>query len=222
MRLLFILSILFLTGCTITKRHFGPGYHVEWKKHYSGTEKKTEKQENWKEEYVRASDPSNAISGSEILKDSIQFAEANSSDIPLDTDEQKTTNSEVQLKIKMNQSLISTKHISDDDVPIDQPKRKVEPLTWVALGGILFGIFLSLLSFLVTAPEIIWGVLFGLCILVMVCTIVSVIRVIKHPEKYKGKGLTWTLFGLTLVGILAILFMIVYLILLLTHNADFL
>ena len=51
MRLLFTLSILLLVGCTITKRHFGPEYHIEWKKAYSQAEKEdeNEKRENLSE-----------------------------------------------------------------------------------------------------------------------------------------------------------------------------
>lgn len=129
--------------------------------------------------------------------------------------------SETPVKLKSEQ-FIEFDPVSMDEVPVDEPERRVEPFTWAALSGILLGFFLCLISFLLTSPEIILGVVTGIGILVVVFSIVSVVRIIKHPERYKGKGLTWTLFGLSTVGIGAALFMIVYAILFATGNAGFL
>ena len=223
MRLLFILlPLLFLVGCTITKRHFGPGYHVEWKKSYSKPEHEAHQlnvTDSGRESSVM-SDENEEIP--EMIATVTMHRVELISPEPLEISIEETTGfseTTVQKEIK---PVIESDQISNDEVPVDEPKRRVEPFTWAALSGILLGFFLCLISFLLASPEIILGVVTGIGILVIVFSIVSVARIIKHPESYKGKGLTWTLFGLSTVGIGAALFMIVYAILFATSNAGFL
>jgi hypothetical protein len=223
MRLLFILlPLLLLAGCTITKRHFGPGYHVEWKKSYSKPEHEV-RQLNVTDlgrESSVATDKNEAIY-EVIATDTMYRVELISPDLLEISIEEPTGFSENPLQTEIK-PVIESDQIPNDEVPVDAPKRRVEPFTWAALSGILLGFFLCLISFLLTSPEIILGIVTGIGILVIVFSIVSVVRIIKHPESYKGKGLTWTLFGLSTVGIGAALFMIVYAILFATGNAGFL
>jgi hypothetical protein len=216
-RLLTLLSILLLVGCTITKRHFGPGYHVEWKKSYSKTEHEVLQlnvTDSGREPSVM---PENKEIPKVISTDTIHLVELISPE-PLEIlIEEPTGFSEtpVQSEIK---PVIESDQISDDEVPVDEPKRKVEPFTWAALGCI----FLGLLLLLTISFDLALGVLTGLGILMIIFSIISLIRIVKHPELYRAKGLTWTLFWLSMAGISGILVVLIFYLLLITNNVDLL
>ncbi len=223
MRLLFILlPLLFLVGCTITKRHFGPGYHVEWKKSVSKIENEADQLDVTDSRKESSMIPDeNEVIPEMISTDTTHCAELISSDQLEISIEEPTGFSEtpVQSEIK---PVIESDQISDDEVPVDEPKRRVEPFTWAALGGIVVGFFLVLISFLANSPEMILSIALFIGIGVIVSSIISVIHIHRNPERYKGKGLSWILFGLSTVGIGAALFMIIYAILFATGNAGFL
>ena len=224
MKLLFTsLSILVLVGCTITKRHFGPGYHVEWKNSYSKTKNEVDQ---WNiTDSVRESsmmpDENEVIIEEVISTDTMHRVELISPDQLEISIEEPADFSEapVQSGIK---PLIESDQISDEEVPVDEPKRRVEPFTWAALTGIIVGFLLVLVSFLASSPEMILSIALFIGIGVIVSSIISVVHIHRNPESYKGKGLSWTLFGLITVGIGAVLFAIVYAILLLTGSVGFL
>lgn len=217
-RLFTVLSLLLLAGCTITKRHFGPGYHVEWKKSYSKTEHEVHElnvADSGKEPSVMPDE--NEEIPKVISTDTMHRVELISPDqleilIEEPTDLSKAP---VQSKIK---PVIESDQISDDEVPVDEPKRKVEPFTWAALGCI----FLGLLLLLTISFDLALGVLTGLGILMIIFSIISLIRIVKHPELYRAKGLTWTLFWLSMAGISGILVVLIFYLLLITNNVDLL
>lgn len=223
MKRLFILSsIILLVGCTITKRNFNSGYHIEWKKSFQNSnEKDAENKEldlNDELSEVRSGISINeqTLSENVILEDSIQTGAVTQSDNLIVQIEEQKGISRTQQELKVD-PLINVDYVSDDEVPIDQLKRKVEPFTWVALAGIVLGLLLLLtIGFVDTTLA----VLMGLGLLVIIFSIVSIIRILKHPERYKAKGLTWTLFGLSTAGIGLTLFILVWYLLLITNNTD--
>ncbi|MGV3613579.1 MAG: hypothetical protein ACO1N0_21645 [Fluviicola sp.] len=222
MRLIFtLLPLLCLVACTITKRHFGPGYHVEWKKSVSKTENEIDKLNTTDSEYSVILEKEKVIAEVVIPTDSAKPNEAISQDNPEIQSEEKINVSEAQLE-RQNNSIIKSEPISNDEELREEQKRRVEPFTWPALGGLLLGLLLVLISFLATSPELILSIAMFIGIGVVVCSIISVAHIRKNPERYKGKGLTWTLFGLSTVGIGAVLFTLVYLLLLVTNNATLL
>lgn len=223
MKILFTVSILLLMGCTITKRHFGPGYHVEWKKSVSKTKNEVDRLNitDSERESSMIPDENKMILKEMISTDTMHHTEAISPDQLEVSIEEPADFSEtpVQSEIK---PLIESDQISDEEVPVDEPKRRVEPFTWVALAGIIVGFLLVLVSFLASSPEMILSIALFIGIGVIVSSIISVVRIHRNPDSYKGKGLSWTLFGLSTVGIGAVLFAIVYAILLLTGSVGFL
>lgn len=217
MRLLFILlPLLLLVGCTVTKRHFGPGYHIEWKKSYSKTEHEAHQ---LNVTYLRRESSVISDENKEIPEvistDTIHRVELISPHQLEISIEEPTGFSEtpVQSEIK---AVIESDQILDEEVPIDGPKRKVEPFTWAALGAL----FLGLLLLLTISFDLALGVLTGLGILMIIFSIISLIRIVRHPELYKGKGLTWTLFWLSMAGIGGILVILIFYLLVVTNNVD--
>lgn len=226
MKQLFTLLFAFiLTGCTITKRHFNSGFHIEWKKSTEAIKKEAFHTEEidlrteLSEVRSNASDNKESAPKSLISKDTVKNKKINSpADHLLKTQEHRDV-AEMDWKPSVKETK-PDKQLLDDGITTTNQERKVEKLTWFALGGIALGVFLALTSFLVATPEIIWGVLTGLAILVIIFSFISVIRIRRNPEIYKAKGLSWTLFGLSIAPIGGALVMLVYLILLLTNNAD--
>lgn len=217
-RLFTLLSILLLVGCTITKRHFGPGYHVEWKKSYSKTEHEAYQlnvTDSGRESSVMPLE--NEEIPEVISTDTIHRAELISPNLLEISIEEPTGFSEtpVQSEIK---PVIESDQILDDEDAINEPKRKVEPFTWAAFGCILLG----LLLLLTIEFDLALGVLTGLGILLIIFSIISLIRIVRHPELYKAKGLTWTLFWLSMAGISGGLVILIFYLLLITNNVDLL
>ncbi len=211
MRLLFILSfILLLVGCTITKRYFGPGYHVEWKKSYSKTENEVDRlniTDSGRESSMMPDE--NEVIIEMISTDTMHRAELISPDQLEISIEEPADFSEapVQSGIK---PLIESNQFSDEEVPVDEPKRRVELFTWISLGSLILAVIFVILSLTIFAVEIPWIFAavhyFGFVIFSMI----SVVQVRKNPSNYKGKGLTWTLFGLSLATIVATIGFTVY------------
>lgn len=215
MKLLFTLvSLLLLVNCTITKRHFGPGYHVEWKKRYSKTENEIDRLNitDSVKESSKTQDENDVISKI-VSTDTMHRAELISSDeLEVSIEEPETP---VQSEIN---SVTKSDQISDDEVPVDEPKRKVDPFTWAALGSL----FLGLLLLLTIEFDLALGVLVGLGILMIIFSVISLIRIVRQPELYKAKGLTWTVFFLSMAVVGVILGILIIYLLIITNNVDLL
>lgn len=217
MKILFTVSILLLMGCTITKRHFGPGYHVEWKKSVSKTENEVNRLNitESEREPLMIPDEKEVILKEMISTDTMHRAEVISPDQLEISIEEPTDFSETPTQSEIK-PLIESNQISDEEVPVDEPKRRVEPFTWAALGCILLG----LLLLLTIEFDLALGVLIGLGILMIIFSIISLIRIRRHPELYKAKGLTWTFFWLSMAGISGGLVILIFYLLVITNNVD--
>lgn len=209
MRLLFILlPLLLLAGCTITKRHFGPGYHVEWKKSSSKEENQSDK-ENQSYPYYQ---------GCHFGKSEITLT-AISSPFPIDTfnpeisQESEVIVSEIEADVVSDPENAKFELNEDFPLQIDQsileyPKeehvKKTEPLTWVAfilLVGIAVsaGLISMYSSFLYLGAS---AFLSGLALLLTIFAFISFIRVIRNRDRYKNKGLTYFLFVVSISALL--------------------
>ncbi|WP_294673111.1 hypothetical protein [uncultured Fluviicola sp.] len=217
-RLFTVLPLLLLAGCTITKRHFGTGYHVEWKKSYSKTEHEAYQlnvTDSGRESSVMPDE--NEEIPKVISTDTMHRAELISPDLLEISIEEPTGFSETPVQSEIKPVIESDQILGDEDA-IDEPKRKVEPFTWAALGAL----FLGLLLLLTISFDMVLGVLTGLGILLIIFSIISLIRIVRHPELYKAKGLTWTLFWLSMAGISGGLVILIFYLLLITNNVDLL
>jgi hypothetical protein len=218
MKLLFtLLSLLLLVSCTITKRHSGPGYHVEWKKSYSKTESDAEK--------TVLSDPKTDVPKESESTLQASISSSDSTDLKIQKGEVVMEESETSIKDSEPEndevipSLAERKIMTQEPDVVDQPKRKVEPFTWAALGSLFLGL---LLLVTIGFAEITFILLIIFASLMVIFSIVSLIRVVRHPELYKGKGLTWTLFMLGMAGTGIALFILIFYLLVITNNVDLL
>lgn len=200
MRLLFTLSILLLVGCTITKRHFGPGYHIEWKKAYSQAEKEDEK-----EKPVNLREDRPAVAENSIFQqiDSVNSNTKQDEMLSEETvlDEVPSHESVETETIKTTLERIEKKTFFERDEAVNEIQQKTEPLTWVSLvllfvAGIALGMIAWYGSILFVGTGV---VLTCLMIAMFVCSLISLIRIYRHPDRYKNKGLTHFLFSLSIV-----------------------
>lgn len=209
-RLFTLLSILLLVGCTITKRHFGPGYHVEWKKSHAKTENESYKLSvaDSKQEYSIKSTNNEIVIEEVILIDSVNIRDPISCDnleIPM---EGQRSVSESQSE-RSNDS-IKSELISNDEEPLKEQKRRVEPFTWISLGGLVLTIIFAILILTMSPMAIIWILATVHYFIFVIGSMISVVHIRRNPSKYKGKGFTWTLFALGLAAIVAAIAVTIY------------
>ncbi|MNU69208.1 hypothetical protein D3C71_585910 [compost metagenome] len=230
MKLLFILlSFCMLFACTITKRHFGAGYHIEWKRNHLTEEKKDNSnnkillENNFLPE-ARPLTPKTPIIENSKSQDSITPGVSKpliNNEIIVQEKKSYEINIIHQAKRKQLEESNNRGIVNEDPTTIEEKPKKVEKFTWFALGPLMLGgsllMILSLIGFYSSPFGI---VLMVLGLLATIFSVISVVRIRKNPDRYKAKWLTWTLFGLSTVGIGALLFMVVYYVLILTNNVD--
>ena len=209
-RLFTVLSILLLVGCTITKRHFGPGYHVEWKKSVSKTGNEIDHLDvtDTRKELSVVSEENEVISEEVIPADSLNNNESIYPDNSEILIEEPTKIFEVSVKWE-NEPFVEYNHISNDEDAVDEPKRKVELFTWISLGGLVLAIIFIIMIFTISM-EFLFFFAAVHYFTFAISSMISVAQIRKNPSKYKGKGLTWTLFGLSLATIVATIAFMIY------------
>ena len=210
MKLLFtLLSFCLLFACTITKRQFGAGYHVEWKRNLH-EKHETKENENPHGKF------SLEVSEVRDLAEEIKMPESDTiiPKIPLEEIKEHSVSAadEQELKIpvgtrciasqlKLKEEQVTNPSSRDLNQPIPEAKKKTEPLTWVSiilfLGiGISVGLITIFSSFLYLGTGIF---LTGLVLVLFICSLISFIRVSRHPDRYKNKVLTRFMFALSMV-----------------------
>ena len=221
MRLLFtFLPLLLIVSCTVTKRHFGPGYYVEWKKSHpnEGNEAEKTNLDHLKKDFPKEVE-------TDLIVITLQIDSTDLSLLENETlaDEPKTFESSYTKDLKLENeevlpSLTERKTVLiEPEEEVDQPKRRVDPFTWAALGSLFLGL---LLLITIGFAEMTSIVLVILASLMAIFSIISLIRIIRHPELYKAKGLTWSLFWLSMAGISAGLVVLIFYLLVITNNVD--
>lgn len=201
-----------LNACTITKRHSMPGYHVEWKKNWKETDRSTAKTGtavpdtlNARTAMVSKTGTSSEIHsvhgilpGSETKSDTPVMHESVAADRVYSQDE---INREERVSEREE---ANKEEVKDASVP--EVKKKVEPLTWVALAfflaGVGFGLLPASLFSSLTLPLILLALLLFVA---FVNAVSSASRVKRNPEKYKGKEFTWIMVFLCSLGFAAAL-----------------
>ncbi len=210
MKLLFILlSCCLLFACTITKRHFGAGYHMEWKRSFH--QKKTE--ENQQEKFpletseLKDSSEKTEAPGSITLVQETPLKEMDENTISSVDDEKgmafgmRCRDEMHRVPTERKRQEINNLSAQDLDQPVPEVKKKTEPLTWVSIG-ILIGMSISIALISVFSSFLYLGTgvfIFGLVLVVFICSLISYIRVRRHPDRYKNKGLTKFIFALSMI-----------------------
>lgn len=202
MKLLITLSlILFLASCTITKRHFGRGYHIEWKSSASSGKSDSKIQdvdstsnltvetrtvESEKEAYLDFNSSSN-----NGIKEQTLVEQSSADDLELAQDE--VTDPHVSANI-LEEKPVSQNGNDPADETMDS--KKMEKSTWFSLLfffliGIMTAIF-SISGFLLTVGAA--AILFGLAIGMFITSLIAIIRILRNPDRYKNRVLSFTVF----------------------------
>jgi hypothetical protein len=224
-----VFLLLSIAGCTVTKRHFGSGYHVEWKKSHQ-FEKNSERKQN-KESQIQESLARTEITQKRV--DAVQEMQINEDS----SEKSNVTKSDLIEKFQFEKQHFRPSKINDSDYNVEienkkiatrnslsiekkQPEdvidttRKTDVLTWVSLSLFLATLIYGTYFWLSYVYGILYltflgysGILFGLAVVFFVISLISAIRVTKYPEKYKNKALTIVLFAFsTLLFVTALLF----------------
>ncbi len=208
-------AVLFIfDSCTVTKRHFGGGYHVEWKKKWNEEDGAVAKKQDVVSDTLYAQTTPVSKSDSEksaSKKEERVITSGTSSENEAETVNEETLVVEptVQEETVFQDGLITEeptikKDIQEDSSTDEQKKevkKKVEPLTWVAfaflLAGIGFGLLPAALFSSVALPLVL---LFLLFLIAFINAVSSAMRVKRNPEKYKAKPFTWIVLFFTSLG----------------------
>lgn len=205
--LLGLLLIAILGSCTITKRHFGSGYHIEWKQHFS-----EKKESDDQRELTSQIEPNNSVNFL-LIEHQIEPFIPKSDSIgdrtlkPSPKEETSTKN----LTLRKSSSLsfkpiqILKKEITAKKQLVNEPKKQQKPpvdtLTWVALG---FFITLIVAGFILLFSNLLFDFLY-IAILAMfaiaglIISGISLKNVTSYPDDYSGKGLTIAIFVLNAI-----------------------
>ncbi len=200
MKLLFtLLSFCMLFACTITKRHFGSGYHIEWKRNLDEKKNDENPQEKLPLEVSELRESSEEIEATEsdVVTPEVSLKEIKEDTASL-TDGRKV-NKTVGMQCVAPQQQVDNLSLQDQGEPAPEVKKKTEPLTWVSLA-LLFGIGISIILISIFSSFLYLGTgafIFGLVLVMFICSLISLIRVIRHPDRYKNKGLTNFIFALS-------------------------
>jgi len=208
-RLFILLFLILLVGCTITKRQFNSGYHLEWKKFHS-----KEKNESQKLNLIESRDDSS--DEPEIQLKSALSPTVDSTDLIPQKNEQvvdEIVSNETSFKeieeselVEITPQQTQEKRVPENpDEVVDEVEQRTEPLTWVSLIlffgiGISAGLIAMYSSFLYLGAGIF---LAGLAIILFICALISFIRIHRHPERYKNKWLTKLMFFITIFSLVA-------------------
>lgn len=215
-KLFFLISITTIfCSCTITKRHFGRGYHIEWnQKHRTGETNSSEKMI-----------PTDEISSVETVfqKDTIELVLNESTQEIQLVEEPKLKEKQVvekkapkifskllEAKLQMSKKSKNTK---PDIYPEEEEKKRMHPLMWGIWG--MWSIAIACMFFVTFYTEALIGVGLGFFI-AMIFAIIVLRSLRKHPGKYRFKGLTYgfgipaIVFGAiaTFVGIICLLLLV--------------
>lgn len=201
--LIFSISAVFCS-CTITKRHFGNGYHVEWKRKIKTG---TNRQENSKIET-----PENQmVMKSTDEPDSIPVDKVAIHDQPIAVSDVESTEVPEIHPAEQPQVWSGMKIKKDREIKIKEPKRKNEPeearkpilhpLTYAI--WVLWGISIAFCIVLITGNLYAILVIAACMFLAMILGIITIASIRKHPEKYKLKAGSYifSLFSIIIGGI---------------------
>ena len=205
-------------SCTITKRHFGNGYHVEWNRKI-----RTASDESSKLEMYTA--PESTNESDSLIKGQTESAENSKplvlSEVDETQDEIKTDEIQAQTsgQILHPERTIRSKEIQPVQKPLkadtmepedeEVPKKRMHPLMWGIWG--MWSIAIACMFFVTVYAEFLIGVGIGFFI-AMIFAIIVLHGLRKHREKYRFKGLSYPFAILAIVfGGITILGLVIFL-----------
>ncbi len=199
-RLFFFIFATVVCSCTITKRHFGNGYHVEWNRKIKAG---TDPEENSKIDRVSptASAVAQASENEAALKsmderDSIREDKDAIHDQLSDVSVNESTE-EPEIKLVKQPQVWSGMEIREDreingskreNEPEEEARQRMHPLMWGIWG--MWSIAIACMFFVTFYAEFLIGVALGFFIaLIFALIVLKSMR--KHPVRQPFKGLSY-------------------------------
>jgi len=209
--LLLLMGVGILCSCTITKRHFGNGYHVEWNRKIKTTPHSPESSNMESPEAHFALKSTDTLiihqtESSEVVvaetKNAIEDQLVDESTFQFEDEIQK------EQPIKTGDSSL-VKDTDDDEEEEEAPKRIMHPLMWGIWG--MWSIAIACMFFVTFYAEFLIGVAIGFFI-AMIFAIIVLRGLRKHREKYRFRGLSYPFAILSIVfGAIATLGLLIFL-----------
>lgn len=186
--LIFSISAVFCS-CTITKRHFGNGYHVEWKRKIAAIDSD---KEVTKLQSVEWNNPvENSVDTGTLILSQVNEAQ---NEIKIDDIQVQKTSEKVFQGEQTTQSTETEtfkKPLESDQEKLEDeqmPKPIMHPLTWAIWGAWSIGIVF--IFFVTFYPEALIGVaVFFFLAMIFAFFIIGSLR--KNPNKYRLKKLSY-------------------------------
>jgi hypothetical protein len=186
--LIFSTSTIFCS-CTITKRHFGNGYHIEWNRKIKERDSQKELTKIQPAENDLVSENKSDVDSLVLIEvmetqnepaiDGVQVQQVSEKILQ---PEQRTQSTEIQTIKKPFK--FDQKNPENEELP----KRRMHPLTWAIWGAWSVGIvFIFFVTFY--AEALIGVAVFFLLAMIFAFFIIHSLR--KHPEKYRLKKLSY-------------------------------
>lgn len=196
--LFFLVCGTIVCSCTITKRHFGNGYHVEWnRKARAVTNKDTE------EGLALNSPDMNALKNTTIESESLMIDPYESFEQVITTPaaeilekqmseaqkDEPLSKSEVEIQTNEEIKAIESNLTKEtDDETKELSKRRMHPLMWGIWA--MWSIAIACMFFVTFYAEFLIGVGIGFFI-AMIFAMIVIRGLRKHPEKYGFKRLSY-------------------------------
>lgn len=187
--LFFFIFATVVCSCTITKRHFGNGYHVEWnRKVKTGT--------GW-EENSKIESPENQVALKSIdERDSVPVDKVAIHDQPIAVSDIESTEVSEIHPVKQPQVWSGTmikknresKESKRENEPEEEPTQRMHPLMWGIWG--MWSIAIACMFFVTFYAEFLIGVALGFLVaMIFAFIVINALRT--HPGKYRFKGLSY-------------------------------
>lgn len=192
--LFFLVCGALVCSCTITKRHFGNGYHVEWnRKIKTGTDP----EENSKIDRVSPTASAVALKSMDepdsIPEDNVAIHNQFSDVSVVESTEMPEIKPAKQPQVWLGTQIkegreIKIKELKRENDPEEEPRQRMHPLMWGIWA--MWSIAIACMFFVTFYAEALIGVGIGFFI-AMIFAIIVIRGLRKHPEKYGFKRLSY-------------------------------
>lgn len=198
--LFFFIFATVVCSCTITKRHFGNGYHVEWNRKIQAG---TDPEENSKIDRVsptasavaQASENEVALKSIDepdsIRKDKVAIHDQLSDVSVIESTEVPEIKPVKQPSVWFGMGLKEDRKINEskrENEPEEEPGQRLHPLMWGIWG--MWSIAIACMFFVTFYAEFLIGVALGFFIaMIFAFIVINALRT--HPGKYRFKGLSY-------------------------------
>lgn len=196
--LFLILAVNFICSCTITKRHFGSGYHIEWNQKIRTASDTNAEESSGMKSTDKYTTKKNTLETESLLTDPPESLEqvvvaaipkVEEKQVIEDQKEESPLKSEVEIQLSREIKTIEPQATKEKDDEIEEvPKQKLHPLMWGIWA--MWSVAIACIFFVTFYAEALIGVSLGFFIaLIFALIVLRSLR--KNPGKNRFKGLSY-------------------------------